>query len=82
MMDQPDGRKRALRRHQRDRIRRYIERVLTPVGFVPRELVCKHINTRVPCSCWMCGNPRRYFHERTRQERLAEIDQEQMLGEL
>jgi hypothetical protein len=20
------------------------------------------------CSCWMCGNPRKYFHEKTWQE--------------
>jgi len=23
---------------------------------------------RRPCSCWMCGNPRKYFGSRTRQE--------------
>jgi hypothetical protein len=23
------------------------------------------------CSCWMCGNPRKYFGERTVQERRA-----------
>jgi len=27
------------------------------------------IDTPTPCSCWMCGNPRRYFSERTIQER-------------
>jgi hypothetical protein len=33
---------------------------------------------RRPCSCWMCGNPRRYFGERTRQEALAALrEQEQ-----
>ena len=26
------------------------------------------IDTPTPCSCWMCGNPRRYFNERTIQE--------------
>ena len=25
--------------------------------------------TPTPCSCWMCGNPRRYFGEGTVQER-------------
>ncbi|CAH2801603.1 MAG: hypothetical protein CBARDMAM_4422 [uncultured Caballeronia sp.] len=36
------------------------------------------IDTPAPCSCWMCGNPRRYFRERTIQERrwLQEIDDE------
>lgn len=26
-------------------------------------------NTATPCSCYMCGNPRRYRHEETVQER-------------
>lgn len=26
-------------------------------------------NSRAPCSCWMCGNPRRYLGELTIQER-------------
>lgn len=82
MTEQADSRRRALRRHHRDRVRRYIERMLMRVGFAPREHVCRYINTRVPCSCWMCGNPRRHLHERTRQERPAELDQRQMLGEL
>lgn len=82
MREHTDSRGRALRRHHRERIERYVERVLMRVGFVPREHVCRYISTRVPCSCWMCGNPRRHFHERTRQERLAELDQRQMLAEL
>jgi hypothetical protein len=28
---------------------------------------------RRPCSCWMCGNPRKYFGERTRQELKAAL---------
>ena len=27
--------------------------------------------TPKPCSCWMCGNPRKWFGERTVQERRA-----------
>jgi hypothetical protein len=27
------------------------------------------IDTPTPCSCWMCGNPRRYLGERTVCER-------------
>lgn len=26
------------------------------------------------CSCWMCGNPRKYFGELTIQERKAHLD--------
>ena len=33
-------------------------------------------NVRRPCSCWMCGNPRRYFGARTKQEILAALKQE------
>jgi hypothetical protein len=32
------------------------------------------IKTRVPCSCAGCGNPRRHFGRRTRQETLAELE--------
>lgn len=31
----------------------------------------KVVDTPCPCSCWMCGNPRRYFKEITRQEQAA-----------
>lgn len=33
------------------------------------------IKTHVPCSCPMCGNPRRYFGERTIQEKKAFLDE-------
>jgi len=29
--------------------------------------------TPKPCSCWLCGNPRRYANEATRQEQVAEL---------
>lgn len=31
----------------------------------------KLIKTRVPCSCWMCGNPRRHFNKPTRKEIIS-----------
>jgi hypothetical protein len=31
-----------------------------------------HANTPHPCSCYMCGNPRKYFNELTRQEIRAD----------
>jgi hypothetical protein len=36
------------------------------------------IDTPTPCSCWMCGNPRRYLRERTIQEQrwFQEVDDE------
>lgn len=35
------------------------------------QLEKRMIRTRVRCSCPMCGNPRRYSRERTRQELIA-----------
>jgi hypothetical protein len=39
----------------------------------PAQAASRYAETRTPCSCWMCGNPRRHFGERSRQERAAEI---------
>jgi len=30
------------------------------------------IDTPKPCSCWMCGNPRKHLGEKTLKERSAE----------
>jgi len=30
------------------------------------------LTTPKPCSCYMCGNPRKHFGERTRQEMLSD----------
>jgi len=32
----------------------------------------RHVNAPAKCSCWMCGNPRRYFDEKSRQERIRD----------
>jgi hypothetical protein len=67
---------RALRRHHLARIKRkWILRVKArspacdPAGLARR--VGLHAGTGCVCSCWMCGNPRRYFGERAVQERRA-----------
>ena len=36
------------------------------------EIARRMIHTRVPCSCSMCGNPRRRWNEKTVQERRAD----------
>ena len=67
--------KRALRMHHVARLkkaRRYywgqdIRRDVKALG--------KVVDTPTPCSCWMCGNPRRTSNEVTLQERCAsELD--------
>ena len=64
--------KRALRRHHRARMIAYAREVTGRFwGFTPDELRRKAVRIRdhlAACSCWMCGNPRRYWGERTWQE--------------
>ena len=63
--------KRAMRRHHTARLKkvrsfhwgRDIRQDAKELG--------KVIDTPTPCSCWMCGNPRRYFSEATLHERCA-----------
>ena len=62
---------RAIRRQHRSRIilKRY-ERVQIGHWYVKSPGYLAKNNT--VCSCWMCGNPRKYFGELTRQEKIAE----------
>lgn len=66
--------KRALRRHHTARLKR--SRRFHWGRDLAHELksLAKAVNTPCPCSCWMCGNPRRYFGELTRQERRRLLD--------
>lgn len=66
--------KRALRRHHRGRMIRHALRVLVPLSDDDRAshreralYLHKHLKK---CSCWMCGNPRKYGGGPTRQERI------------
>ena len=40
------------------------------------------IHTRVPCSCPMCGNPRRHFGSKTMQEKRADLAFNDQIDEL
>ena len=63
----------ALRRHHRERLKAKRKFYYTRPGSEYRqnspEVIAFYVNTPTPCSCHMCGNPRRYFKERTMQER-------------
>ncbi|HEU5080916.1 MAG TPA: hypothetical protein VFT72_17015 [Opitutaceae bacterium] len=67
----PEFSQRALRRHHRARLiarhRRHFGRVLTG------EEAAKAATTPTPCSCWMCGSPRRHFGRPTIQEIRATL---------
>ena len=77
---------RALRRHQLARIKDRRTRAReardarlgrTPGSAAERERRAGLLaNTATPCSCWLCGNPRRLFDEPTQQERRWPRDDE------
>jgi len=61
--------KRALRRHHVARFKRSRRFHWGRDLAQEPKLLAKAVDTPCPCSCWMCGNPRRYFGELTRPER-------------
>ncbi len=65
--------KRALRRHHRDRLlqkrKHYWSYNNAYNDTLNVEIPHSVINTPTPCSCYMCGNPRKYFKEASLEER-------------
>ncbi|MES2257252.1 MAG: hypothetical protein V4724_01980 [Pseudomonadota bacterium] len=80
------NRKRAERRHHFARIKRkrldYYGGQALDMPRVDRLRVAGiYARTMPVCSCWMCGNPRRYLGEVTMQERrFAELAREEELS--
>jgi hypothetical protein len=70
--------KRALRRHHRQRmIRRALRSCRLPRIYLPgwdeneegrRQRALRWCDNLQVCSCWTCGNPRKYYGRLTRQE--------------
>ena len=64
--------KRAIRRHHYQRLKKKrINNICWLHNLSYRE-VGIYINTPKVCSCWMCGNPRKHFNEKTFQEKKFE----------
>ena len=64
---------RTVRRHQLRLAKARVRRRLPLLDLPPTpEWVGRYCHNRTLCSCWMCGNPRKYLGERTRQELLAD----------
>jgi hypothetical protein len=74
---------RAKRRHHRFRVRRRAEKILRSVfgDFYSRDDAAKRAEHLAGCSCPMCGNPRKWFGERTRQERLHDVSEDWQIEE-
>ena len=65
---------RALRRHHYQRLKRKRRNHYGGYGRHRSNAQGRLANTATLCSCWMCGNPRKYFGEVTRQEILAALN--------
>lgn len=68
--------KRAERRHHYERRKRAVSRMFRHVWSDSKdmdrpEVLGRWADTRKPCSCYACGNPRRHFNEPTVQELRA-----------
>lgn len=60
-------RTRAFRRHKLETVKKRVVRYCTcPVK--DAKTIGQVAQTRKPCSCPMCGNPRKWFGQRTLQE--------------
>jgi hypothetical protein len=73
--------KRSIRRFNAQKYKKRCKRTFlsryTNLGNPVDELkiIGKIYKTRKPCSCFMCGNPRKYFNQKT----IQEIRQEQSI---
>lgn len=61
--------KRALRRNQKAKVKAKARRIY------PHDRAAKAADYLAVCSCWMCGNPRKWYGEPTLQERKAWLDE-------
>jgi len=59
---------RALRRHHEQRMKRRVAHYYSGYAAGNPRGTGRLAHTRVPCSCWMCGNPRRWRRDLTLQE--------------
>lgn len=57
---------RSVRRHHLQRMKARAAKIGKRQGWIRSKILCaEHMAS---CSCWMCGNPRKYFGEPTIQE--------------
>ncbi|WP_024300133.1 hypothetical protein [Methylomicrobium lacus] len=65
---------RGIRRHHLQRLKkaRVTDHAIGESRQGDSAVLGRHVNTPAKCSCWMCGNPRRYFDKKSRQERIQD----------
>lgn len=78
MKEKPESGKRALRRYHAQRRKAWVRRTLRHYFMKRHDLSARRVGmySKTPkiCSCFMCGNPRRFHGELTIQERRAMLD--------
>ena len=71
--------RRGLRRHHVRRLKRrrrgYWYGTFEEFAPLTRRALGVVVNTPKPCSCWMCGNPRKHWRERSLQEIRADFEE-------
>lgn len=65
---------RALRRHHEKRLKNKVKSYRNHSISKNPKLIGKYFNTPTGCSCWLCGNRRKY-HGLTFQEQKSEVNQ-------
>ena len=68
-------RSRAWRRHHSFRMKEKAKKV-----FYWHPKAIYYADNLKPCSCYMCGNPRKYWDEKTFQEYVADLDAKEQLS--
>lgn len=66
-------RDRAFRRFQELKKKRWVQRVFFRWRPLDEAQIGQLAHTPQNCSCYMCGNPRKYFNEKTMQEKRADL---------
>jgi hypothetical protein len=64
---------RSLRRHHERRIKKRTSDYYGGYARHDARALGKLARARTPCSCWMCGNPRRFSGAPTLQERRVRL---------
>ncbi len=64
--------KRAQRRHHLTRMKKRAERISKQIWGYEENVLEKSYNHLKQCSCRMCGNPRKYWGSKTKQEIMVE----------
>lgn len=74
--------KRAIRRVHLKRMKAKAERIYkNSFSHIPAKLVRTWANHLAMCSCAMCGNPRKFSKQPTRQEILMDLKQQRKFDE-